>query len=155
MRKHLLGTIILLATLGSLRADVIWNETFNYANGSTISVATNIWLRHSGTANPSDSYITNHILQVANTGTGTINRADDVNRKFPSAYTSSAMDLFTSFTIVVTNAPSVTNYFAHFLNGSTTFYGRVFCLPGSLPGTYRLGVAASAGSPYPRRGCAR
>lgn len=139
--------MLFLATLGSLKATVIWNETFPYGNGSTITVASGIWARHSGSASPSDSYITNHILIVANTGTGTINRQDDINRPFGAPYTTTATILYASFTVIVTNAPVQTNYFAHFINGTTTFNGRVFCQPGSFPGTFRLGISGAAGTP--------
>ena len=64
------------------------------------------------------------------------------------------MQIYASFTIIVTSLPGGTNqgYFAHFLNGTSTFYGKVFCTNGSLPGTYRLatsGTSSSAPVVYP------
>jgi len=54
----------------SLRADVIWQETFNYSNGPVSITSTNgtgsttisNWVTHSGNQ---DCYVNNHRLEVS------------------------------------------------------------------------------------------
>lgn len=135
MKKLLTALSALLITC-SLRADVIFNETFNYVDGATHLISTNTpgvtnWFRHSGSAN--DSLIRGQKLQVG------MNRQDDINRPFNS-YTNSVTNLYASFTVNCTNLPTAINYFAHFHVNSSTFHSRVWNAPGSLPGTWKLGV---------------
>ena len=129
--------------LATLRADLIWYEGFNYPNGQIISNSAGLWARHSGSG--SDANVFNHKLENAMTI-----RQDDVNRKFCTtdgcSYTNGLQVVYSSFTVNCTNLATATNYFAHFINGTTIFYGRVFSLPGSLPGTWRLGISAANGT---------
>ena len=137
----------------SVRADVIWQELFNYTNGSVIITGTNFvggvmvtnWVRHSGSGN--DAYVNNHRLENSATG-GSNSRQDDVNRKIPTAYTGGATILYASFIVNCTNLPNAAGtYFAHFQNTSTSFQGKLFALVGTnlcLPNTYRLGVSGAA-----------
>ncbi len=152
MKKVLLATLLSGLAVAYVRADLIWNETFNYINGSIIAVGTNSlgvtnWFRHSGIALPSDAFVTNHKLEVSATGS-TVSRADDVNRPLGSPYTDSQRTLYASFTVNCTNRPTTAStYFAHF-SGHTSGQnlGRVFALAGVLPNTWRLGIAATAGA---------
>jgi hypothetical protein len=150
MKKTLITTLLLLTAAMSLRADLIWYEGFNYANGPIISNSAGVWLRHSGTASPSDSIVNNDMLQISATG-GTLSRQDDVHRGLVSPYTNSAIQVFASFTVIVTNLPNGAGaYFAHFTDGtSSDFFGRTFALTGTnlcLPNCFRLGIAATAAS---------
>src|ERR1035437_2366811 len=160
-------TILVLAsflTAISLRADVIWQEKFNYPYGSIIVTGTNAdgstnWFRHSGTATPSDAIVNNHRLEnSATVSGGTLNgplmsRQDDVHRNIPPAYTNAPTILYTSFIINCTNLPNAAGtYFAHFQNTTTntSFQGKLFALVGTnlcLPNTYRLGAAGAANNP--------
>ena len=129
-----------------MRADVIWNEPFNYADGPIISNSSGLWIRHSGSANPSDSVVMNNRLEVASSNPGAVPRTDDVHRDFTSA-TNTQTILYASFTVNCTNLPPVVGtYFAHFYVTSTTFHGRVFAQAGTLPNTWRLGIAGAAGT---------
>jgi hypothetical protein len=154
----------------SLRADVIWQDTFNYGNGpiivnSIIGPGTNsVWIRNSGSANPSDSIVNNNRLEVSTTTAYlgvTVTRSDDVNRQFAttnsSIYTNSQQFIYASFIVNFTNLPMANgSYFAHFKYGipsSTSFEGKLWALSGNkapiatnvfnnLPNTFRLGVSA-------------
>ena len=156
----------------SVRADVIWQELFNYPNGHTEINSTNVvggvmvtnWLLHSGS---SDSYINNQRLEVSTTTAYlgvTATRSGDVHRQFSitnnSIYTNSQQVLYASFVVNFTNLPMANGaYFAHFYINSSTFEGRLFALVGNpaqptnnfttLPNTFRLGVSASAQSGSP------
>ncbi len=151
MKKTLVATLLTGLAALSLRADLIWYESFNYVNGPIIATGTNLdgstnWFRHSGSASPSDAIVSNFKLQNSATG-GSLSRSDDVNRKFVDPYTNSTTVLFASFTVNCTNVPTASNYFAHFMATSSILQGRVFGLPGTLPGTWRLGVSGAAGTP--------
>jgi hypothetical protein len=136
----------------SLRADVVFIENFPYSNGTinvtgTNSNGTTNWFLHSGS---SDAFVKNHRLEIASTsaGAGFQNRSGDVHRNFTSQ-TNTQTILYSSFTVNCTNIPPAapSTYFAHFYVSSTTFHGRVFALAGSLPNTWRLGIAGAGGTP--------
>ena len=156
MKKTLLTAVLTCLAATALRADLIYYEPFNYVNGPIIAVGTNAdgstnWFRHSGTANPSDAVLKNHHEEVASSSPGAVPRTDDVNRPFSvtnnSIYTNSQQVVYASFTVNCTNVPpAVGTYFAHFLFNSTNFSGRVFAQAGSLPGTWRVGIAGGAGT---------
>ena len=148
MKRFLLTALLAsLATLAA-RADLMWYEPFIYTNGPIIVNGTNLdgstnWFRHSGTASPSDSLVSGRKLQVSYTGSPS-GRQDDVHRNFPAAYTGSKVDVFASFTLNCTTAPTnATAYFAHFYEASTIFNARVFALQGTNAGTYRLGISGA------------
>lgn len=150
MKKNLLTLTLFCLAVASLRADVIFNETFNYVNGPIIAVGTNAdgstnWFRHSGTASPSDSIVKNHKQEVSATG-GAVTRQDDVHRNFTS-FTNTQTIVYSSFTVNCTNLPpAVGTYFAHFYVNTTTFHGRTFAQAGTLPNTWRLGISGAAGT---------
>ena len=111
MKKTLLALALTCLAFLSARADLIWYEGFNYADGSVITnsiitpgVLTN-WNRHSGTANPSDAFVKNHKLENSATG-GTLSRADDVHRDF-FTFTNAQTLLYTSFTVNSVCVPHV------------------------------------------------
>jgi hypothetical protein len=153
----------------SLRADVIWQETFNYSNGPVSITSTNgtgsttisNWVTHSGSQ---DCYVNNHRLEVSTTtayGGVTATRSGDVNRQFSttsgSIYTNVQQVIYASFIVNFTNLPTANStYFAHFHYGipsSTSYEGKLFALAGNpaqttnnftaLPNTFRLGVCAA------------
>jgi hypothetical protein len=163
MKKITALILFSFLTALSLRADVIWQELFNYTNGPIINTSTNglppgqtNWIRHSGTASPSDAIVNNHRLEnSATVSGGTLNgplmsRQDDVHRFFTAAYTNAVIPVYASFIINCTNLPNAAGtYFAHFYTNSTVFQGKVIALAGTnlcLPNTFRLGVAGAASS---------
>jgi hypothetical protein len=153
-----LTTLALLTFLAAatVRADVIFQELFNYTNGPISVTSTNgtgsttvsNWVTHSGNQ---DAYVNNNRLENDSSG-GTLNRSGDVHRNFPAAYTNAGpIAVYASFVVNCTNLPNAAgNYFAHFYTNSSSFFGRVFALVGtnlSLPNAYRLGLANAAGGP--------
>jgi len=153
MKRYLLTVLFSLATLVSVRADLIWYEGFNYADGPIVATSTNSlgtttnWFKHSGTANPGDSIVRAKRLEISTSGTG-LARQDDVNRPLcvsACTYTNSGTILYASFTANFTNLPSAGGaYFAHFQINGTTFPCRIWAWTTgtALPNTYRLGISA-------------
>ena len=159
MKKLITLTLFTFLLALSVRADLLWQEKFNYNNGPIIVTGTNNdgstnWFRQGGTAAPSDAIVENHRLDVSATVTGgTLNgplmsRQDDVHRNVPPAYTGSATVLYASFIVNCTNLPNAAGtYFVHFQNYGGLFLGKVFALVGTnlcLPNTDRLGAAGGA-----------
>jgi hypothetical protein len=141
MKRNILTILLSCLAIATLRADVVFNETFNYVDGPIHLIGTNTpgvtnWFRHSGTGN--DALVNTKRLQVG------MNRQDDVNRPFNNGFTNSVTNLYVSFTVNCTNLPTAPNYFAHFFVNSTTFHGRVWNAPGSLPGTWKLGITTAS-----------
>jgi hypothetical protein len=139
---------LLLAPLAT-RADLIWKETFSYADGNILTVAgAGTYLRASGAGN--DLLVHNSKLEVAATGGVPVSRADDDYRLFPAPYTNSSTTVYyASYTVICTNLPNGPGtYISMFVANSTTFYGRVFALTNGtvLPNTFRLGIAGTAGT---------
>jgi hypothetical protein len=159
----------------SVRADLIWYDGFQYPNGAIITntiigPGTNsIWIRMSGSANPSDMLVENSNLQVCATGGSIISRQDDCQRYLSvtngSSYTNQVQTLYASFTVICTsmisNGAGLPNgngtYFASFYSGpvynytaggrTTNFAGWGYCGRIQaftnftvLPNTWRLGV---------------
>jgi hypothetical protein len=54
--------------------------------------------------------------------------------------------VYASFTINCTNLPAASNYFAHFYVNNTTFHTRVWCAPGSVSSSWKLGVTGASGT---------
>ena len=150
-------TFVILSFLAALsaRADLIWYDGFNYANGFVQYVSTNLWVTNStggggGTDSPNDMYVNNHRLEVSATG-GTDSRVNDCNRLLATApgspYTNSPQVLYASFTVICTNLPNgAGNYFASFYSTFTNgggYLGRIYAVTNGtvLPNTWRLGVS--------------
>ncbi len=174
MRK--ITALILFSCLMAMasRADVIFQELFNYTNGPISITSTNgtgsttisNWITHSGSL---DAYVNNQRLEVSSSSTYlgvTTTRSGDVNRQFSttnnSVFTNVQQIIYASFIINFTNLPTANGaYFAHFHSGtplSTSFEGKLWALAGNpaqttnnfaaLPNTFRLGVtAANSGGP--------
>src|SRR6185295_5714708 len=127
MKRILLTLFVTMLAAISVRADVLFNEGYNYADGAITNVAAGTWVKHSGNAG-ADAFVINKRQQVG------MARQDDVNRPFPAGYNATVTNIFASFTVNCTNLPTASNYFAHFITGTSVFHGRVWNAPGSLPG---------------------
>src|SRR5271154_5323277 len=90
MKKLKLAALLFFSslTIMSVRADVIYQELFNYTNGTTADVSTNVvggvlvtnWFVHSGN---DDSFVKNQRLEVCSSSTYlglTITRTGDIHR---------------------------------------------------------------------------
>jgi hypothetical protein len=142
MKRVLLSTITLsLLITQSLRAQVILQDSFSYANGLTTFVSSNafssgLWTNYSGA---NDSTINNGRLEVFGS------RAADIWRPFTNT---PATTIYASFIVNATNTVNNTNYFAHFSQNLSTFNARTFAVgnAGGTPNTWRLGITAAAGA---------
>jgi len=155
MKKILLSPLFNYSVLLSVRADLIWYEGFNYPDGPITNSSGGVWVKHSGTATPSDAIVQDKKLEVSTSGVDPA-RQDDVIRPLcisDCAYTNTPTLLYASFTINFTNLPTANGqYFAHFFVTNFIFQGKLWALTGNptgtsnvfsaLPGTYRLGVSA-------------
>jgi len=151
MKKILPLLMFSVISVLSSRADLIWYEGFNYADGPINVTGTNIdgstnWFLINGN---SDAMVANHVLENAASGAGTtLNRSGDNSRPLCTdscSYTSAPTVLYFSFTVNSTNFPDADGgYFAHLSTNSTTFQCKVFALksPG-LPNTWQLGVSGA------------
>ncbi len=173
MKKSVLLSVLTLLTTLSVRADVIWQETFSYTNGPVSITSTNNgsttvsnWFTHSGLI---DCLVNNRRLEVCSSsvnGPLTTTRTGDITRPFAtlpnnSPYTNANQLIFASFIANFTNLPTANGaYFAHYKASTPTstanFQGRLWALSGNpaqttnnfsaLPNTFRLGVSALNGS---------
>jgi Immunoglobulin I-set domain len=149
MKKHLLTLAISCLAAASLRADVLYQDLFNYTNGPIVANGTNAngttnWF-HTGGATATDFFVKNQRAEVASSSAaaGFPSRSEDVHCNF-STFTNAQTVLYASFMVSCTNLPPVTStYFAHFYINSSTFHGRVFAQAGALPNTWRLGVSGA------------
>jgi hypothetical protein len=166
MKKILAFALPLLLTALSARADLIYQDTFNYSNGLSTVTSTNVvggvlvtnWLLHSGTA---DSTINNHRLEVSSTTAYlgvTATRSGDVHRLLSitnnSPYTNAQQVLYASFIVNFTNLPMAAGaYFAHFYVNSSTFQGKLWAFTNGsvLPNTFRLGITAAGATASPNK----
>ena len=148
MKKLIPLIMLLVLSAVAVRADLIWQEQFNYADGSITNTSGMVWIKYSGSSTPpSDAYVHGHRLENSATG-GSNTRQDDIRRPFTSAYTNAPTVLYASFVVNCTNLPSAAGgYFAHFYGTNGNFEGKLYALVGTnltQPNTWRLGVAGSA-----------
>ena len=158
MKKILALALPLLLTAVSTRADVIWNEPFQYADGNITNASGGLWMVESGTANPCDMLVVSSNLQVSATG-GTVSRQDDCDRLLAvtpgSPYTNGVQLVYASFTVICTNLPNgVGSYFASFYSTAKGYCGRVqaFTTNSVVHNTWRLGVTANGAAANPLDG---
>jgi hypothetical protein len=147
-------TFVILSFLAALsaRADLIWNDGFNYANGFVQYVSTNLWVTNStgGGGDANDMYVNDQRLEVSATSSAIAPRVNDCNRLLTNSssdYTSNRQVLYASFTVICTNLPNGPGtYFASFYSTFTNgggYLGRIYALTNGtvLPNTWRLGVS--------------
>lgn len=156
MKKLLLPFCIIFLTTISSRADLVWYEGFNYADGATTNASAGVWRIHStggsvGTPVGNDSFIRSKRLEISGNSSTNAPRQSDINRPFYTTSGGGATNgiqlIYASFTVNCTNLPtSVQNYFAHF-NGANNQQGRIFNAAGTLPSTWRLGITGAGTSP--------
>jgi hypothetical protein len=142
MKKLLAIALLTGLAFVPARAQLFYNDAFNYPDGCIETNSGGLWTAHSGTSK--DSLVSNGRLQVFGGGATTL-KFDDVSRKFTNDV--GATGLSASFTVNCSGLPTASGaYFAHFKdNTSSNFFGRIFALTGTnlcLPGAYRIGVAA-------------
>jgi len=126
---------------------VILNDSFNYADNSLLTA--NGWVVHSAGANSMDVGASNGLSYAGyNDGVASItgfvegnaakvdNTGEDLSKTFTPVPTGT---IYFSFLLNVSNATA--GYFIHLGNSATTFASRVFVKPGSVGGTFNLGLS--------------
>lgn len=117
---------------------MVLNDSFDYPDGSLVSVSAGRWTNHSGTLG--------ELKVVSGRAFLTQGNGEDVGSSLagqPYAATTNAL-LYAGFTINFSNAPSGNgNYFAHFkASGSSGFNCKIFATTNGVPaGFYRVGVS--------------
>jgi len=140
MKKLLLNLCACTLLLGSVRADVILNEPFSYADGPLDAISGGLWNLHSGT--------TNQVEVASGKARLTQSESEDVSALLAGRPYSSG-NLYASFVIHQTGLPNAAGgYFAHFKKGNLQdFRARMFtATAGAAAGQFRVGVASSAGA---------
>lgn len=138
LKNRFLALLLTALAPFATRAERLLNESFDYPDGATTTVAPGLWINHSGTAEQSS------IVSGAAFITG--NEAEDINRTFSPTGINSGQ-LFASFDLTLTGLPnSAGGYFFHFKDTGTgaasTFLGRVFArTTGAAADKYRLGIS--------------
>ena len=153
MKKLTLLALFSFFAAITMRADVILQGDFNYADGPVTNTSGGAWILHSGSGIGSGAaFVNGHRLEnCSSSATPGTPRQDDVHRNFPAAYTNGgSIVVYASFVLNCTNLPSAAGgYFAHFYTNSSQFFGRLWALSGTnlcLPNTYRLAIANGAGA---------
>jgi len=132
-----IAALLLSATLAE--AALLLNDSFNYSDGSLVTVSGGVWVHHSGSVGEVMVSSGRVLLNEANT--------EDVNAFLtgqPYASSGTTNVFYASFTVKFTSLPSGGGaYFAHFKNSSTTFRARIWALTGgATSGKFRLGISS-------------
>lgn len=142
MKKILSSVAIALIGFTSLRAQVILQDDFNYADGLTPTVSGGLWSVHSPTTPANNSFVNTGRLEIVGS------RADDINRPFAGT---PGNIVYASFVVRQLSLPSAGGaYFAHFKDsGTSNFRARTwaFAPAGTTPGCWRLGITAAGNAP--------
>ena len=136
MNKWVLCAICLLSVASLSFADLLLDESFNYADGSLTNVSNGAWVKTSGSDDPSTPIVTDGAITVSRSD------ADDVSREF-SATTYTNGSLFYKFDLTVTDAASSLAsgyYFAGLGQATTTLRDRLYATTDSTSsGDFQLG----------------
>jgi endonuclease/exonuclease/phosphatase family metal-dependent hydrolase len=136
------AAFFLSATLAD--AAILLNDSFDYPDGSLVTVSSNVWVHHSppGSGTGEVTVASGRVLLNAANN-------EDVNALLAGQpYLSSGTTnvFYASFTVKFTSLPGGGGtYFAHFKNSSTTgFRARIWALTGgAAPGRFRLGISST------------
>ena len=135
--KHIIIALVLLTATQFAFGDLLFTETFSYADGSLTGVSSGAWSRYSGTDDPG--------TPTVSSGHAVVDRgdSDDVGRTFFSAGASNAGSVYVKFDLNMTTAPAslATGYnFFGLGQGTTTLRDRLYVTTdGVTGGDYRIG----------------
>jgi endonuclease/exonuclease/phosphatase family metal-dependent hydrolase len=128
----------MLTTPLGLGAAVILSDSFDYPNGSLITVSSGTWVHHSGS-------VDGQVQVSGGRGLLTGNDSEDVN----AGFTPAGDTLYAGLTIRFTALPSSEgNYFCHFKSSGSTYRPKIYASTSGAPGgEFRLGISNGANSP--------
>lgn len=131
-RTMMAAGVILVAGAGA-HAGVLAGDTFTYANGNLVGQGG--WAAHSGAGSTPVQVLNTSAVLLQGSGT-----REDVN--LPFAAIGAGTTVYAGFDFTNTGGNQEV-YFAHFLQGTSTFRSRIFVTPGA-GGDYTIGFSDSA-----------
>ncbi len=135
--KTLFTALVVVLTAVGARADVLFSDNLNYADG--LIEGDGFWYAYAPTAPHLDAFVTNHLLILDQ------NKYDAVAAPSTNFVNSTGGTLlFSSFTINVSQLPSYNGgYFCIFKDNTNDYVSHVFIDTRNtiVPGTYQLGIA--------------
>lgn len=136
--KTILIALTMSAALTAAQATIFYNETFSYPDGDLTTVSGGLWVAHSGAG-----------VRPIQVSSGTISliqgpSGEDVNRDTGSVM-GAGDTWYAGFDVNVTGG-STAVYFAHFLQSSSAFGGRVFVTPPTSGGDFAFGLSSTSSS---------
>src|ERR1043166_4091662 len=88
MKKGLSAMLLACLAAMSARADLIWYEGFNYADGPTTNVSAGVWVIHSSSG-ANDSFVRDHRLEISgNASTNAPRQSDRKSTRLNSSHVS-------------------------------------------------------------------
>ena len=139
MKKTLIAATM-CAALSAAQATVFYNEPFSYPDGDLTTQSGGLWVAHSGIGVGPVQVTSGQAILAQGVG------SEDVNRD-----TGSVMGVgdiwYAGFDVTVTgSAAATTTYFAHFLQSSSIFGGRVFVTAPTSGGDFAFGLSGGSSS---------
>ena len=127
-------------TFTTTQAAIFFNETFTYPNGSLTTNSGGLWAPHSGGG----------VLSIQTTGGQAIlaqggGTREDLNRTTGSTL-GAGQTWYAGFDVTVSGSVTGSVYFAHFLQSSSIFGGRVFVTNSPTGGDFRFALSSSSGT---------
>ena len=135
MKKFLLLCLFLALPAGFAHATVLLSDSFDYADGSLVTVSSGKWGHHSGNTTGEVDVVSGRVFL-------TQAESEDVSAVLSNGPYSSG-NLYARFTVNFSALPSgAGTYFAHFKdNGSSGFRAKIFVTTdGAAGGYYRIGI---------------
>jgi hypothetical protein len=114
MRK-ITCVLAFIVTVSSVFGTVLMSDDFSYNNGNLVGQGN--WLTHSGTATPVQ--VNNGVVTITS-GSGS---REDVNKSLNTTMAAGNV-WYSAFDLVVNSSSTGKDYFAHFLQGTSTFAAR-------------------------------
>jgi MYXO-CTERM domain-containing protein len=131
-----------LGCIETARGTVLLSDDFSYSDGDLTTQSGGAWANHSG----SGTFVQVNSGQIQlNHGSGS---REDVNRTVSSAQTTGTV--YAGFDFSVSASGTIGGgdyeYFAHFWQGSTSFFGRMDIVNPSGGGDYTVGISTDGGT---------
>ncbi|HEX5218500.1 MAG TPA: PEP-CTERM sorting domain-containing protein [Verrucomicrobiae bacterium] len=138
--KTVLVTLAAGLVLTTTQAAIFFNETFTYPDGNLTATSGGLWTAHSGSA----------VLPIQSTGGQAIlaqggGTREDINRSAGSTL-AAGQTWYAGFDVTVSGSVTGAVYFAHFLQSSSIFGGRVFVTNSPTGGDFRFALSSSSGT---------
>jgi hypothetical protein len=142
--KFAAGILAVVVAASSTQAALLFSDSFNYLDSTAIVGQTptvgGAWAQ-TGTGTNGPVAVNNGAINIIQGPSSTY--AQDVNAPFDGGYTAGVgSKLYASFDLTVTNAAATVTdvYFAHFLQGTSSFVERLYVTAPAADSGYRLAL---------------